>query len=65
MDFELSDRLAMNPGNLLSQHQQVTLVARISKSGGPMAQSGDLEGSVKGVAVGAKGVKLVIDRAVP
>lgn len=65
MDFELSDRWAMNPDNPLSRHKQVMLVARISKSGGAMAQSGDLEGSVSEVAVGAQGVKLVIDRVVP
>ena len=65
MDFELSDRLAMNPGNLLSMHKEVVLVARVSKSGGPMAQPGDLEGSVSGVKVGASGVKLVIDKIVP
>jgi cytochrome c-type biogenesis protein CcmH len=65
MDFELSDRLAMNPGNLLSQQKEVVLVARISKSGNPMAQSGDLEGSVSGVRVGASGVTLVIDKLLP
>jgi cytochrome c-type biogenesis protein CcmH len=64
MDFELSDRLAMNPGNLLSMHKEVVLVARVSKSGGPMAQPGDLEGSVSGVKVGASGVNLVIDKVV-
>jgi len=65
MDFELSDRLAMNPDNLLSQHKEVVLVARVSKSGGPMAQPGDLEGSVSGVKVGAAGVTIVIDKLVP
>lgn len=65
MDFELSDRWAMNPDNPLSRHKRVTLVARISKSGAPMGQSGDLEGSLEGVAVGAQGVKLVIDRVIP
>jgi cytochrome c-type biogenesis protein CcmH len=64
MDFELSDRLAMNPGNLLSMHKEVVLVARVSKSGGPMAQPGDLEGSVSGVKVGVSGVNLVIDKVV-
>jgi cytochrome c-type biogenesis protein CcmH len=65
MDFELSDRWAMNPGNPLSRHDQVTLVARISRSGGPMAQPGDLEGSIGKVAVGAQGVQLVIDKVIP
>lgn len=65
MDFELSDRWAMNPNNLLSMHKQVSVVARISKSGAPMGQSGDLEGSVKDVQVGAQGIKLIIDKVLP
>ena len=65
MSFRLDDHMAMNPSNTLSDHQKVELVARISASGSPMAQSGDLEGRVVGVAVGAKNVKVVIDRVVP
>ncbi len=64
-EFELDDSMAMNPGNTLSQHKEVMLVARISKSGNPMPQSGDLEGSVAVVEVGARNVKLVIDKARP
>lgn len=64
MDFELSDSAAMTPGDLLSQHKQVTLVARISKSGTAQAQPGDIEGSVAAVKVGAQGVHLVIDKAI-
>lgn len=63
--FELDDAVAMNPGNLLSQHQRVMLVARVSRSGDPMPQPGDLEGSLANVAVGDSGVKVVIDRARP
>ncbi|MCB2385499.1 c-type cytochrome biogenesis protein CcmI [Thalassolituus alkanivorans] len=37
----LSDAQAMAPGMNLSSHEQVALVARISKSGQPMPQSGD------------------------
>jgi len=65
LEFELSDRHAMNPNNRLSQQPAVSVVARISKSGQPKAQSGDLEGSVDAVKVGAQGVRLVIDRVVP
>ncbi len=65
MDFELSDRLAMTPDNLLSQQKTVTLVARISKAGTAKAQSGDMEGSMAAVKVGAQGVRLVIDKAIP
>jgi len=65
LEFELDDSTAMNPGNALSQHKQVMLVARLSKSGNPMAQPGDLEGRALGVKVGANGVKLVIDQVLP
>ena len=62
LEFELNDSMAMNPANTLSQQQQVVLVARVSKSGNPMAQAGDLEGTVPVVKVGASGVKIVIDQ---
>lgn len=63
--FELDDSTAMAPGNALSDHKRVMLVARLSRSGNPMAQPGDFEGQVDDVAVGATGVKLVIDRVRP
>lgn len=65
MEFELNDSMAMNPGNTLSQHKQVVLVARISKSGNPMAQAGDFEGTAQNVKVGATGVKIVIEQVRP
>ena len=65
LEFVLDDSTAMNPGNTLSQHKQVTLVARLSKSGNPMAQPGDLEGTVANVKVGATGVKIMIDQPRP
>ena len=65
LEFELDDSSAMSPGNTLSQHKQVMLVARVSKSGNPMAQPGDLEGTVAAVKVGATGVKIMIDQTRP
>lgn len=65
LEFELDDSTAMNPANTLSRHKQVMLVARVSRSGDPMARPGDLEGSVANVAVGAAGVEIVIDRTRP
>lgn len=65
LQFKLDDSMAMNPGNVLSQHREVMLVARVSKSGNPIAQPGDLEGKLGGVKVGSTGVKLVIDQVVP
>jgi cytochrome c-type biogenesis protein CcmH len=60
--FELSDAMAMNPDNKLSNFKEVTLTARISKSGQPMGAAGDLEGTLLNVKVGSKGIKLVIDK---
>ncbi len=65
LEFELDDTMAMNPDNRLSKFKEVKLTARISKSGDPMGAAGDLEGSVEGVKVGAKDVKLVIDKVKP
>jgi cytochrome c-type biogenesis protein CcmH len=65
LKFSLDDSMAMNPANTLSNHKEVVLVARISASGNPIAQPGDLEGRVIGVAVGAKNVQVVIDRVLP
>lgn len=65
MRFSLDDSMAMSPANTLSNHKEVVVLARISASGNPIAQPGDLEGRITGVAVGTKSVKLVIDRVVP
>ncbi|GED43884.1 c-type cytochrome biogenesis protein CcmI [Cobetia marina] len=47
----LSDDDAMAPMARLSMAERVTLVARISASGQPVAQSGDLEGKLENVIV--------------
>ncbi|OYY92999.1 MAG: c-type cytochrome biogenesis protein CcmI [Hydrogenophilales bacterium 28-61-23] len=65
LKFELSDAMAMNPDNKLSNFKEVTLTARISKSGQPMGAAGDLEGSVASVKVGAKDIRLTIDKVRP
>ncbi len=62
LEFTLDDSMAMIPSMALSNQKVVMLTARVSKSGRPMPASGDLEGSIASVKVGAKGVKLVIDR---
>ncbi|TSA19996.1 MAG: c-type cytochrome biogenesis protein CcmI [Betaproteobacteria bacterium] len=65
LDFVLDDSMAMSPDMAISKVPEVVLTARISKSGQPKAVTGDLEGKLTGVKVGAKGVKLVIDRIQP
>jgi cytochrome c-type biogenesis protein CcmH len=65
IDFELNDAMAMNPDNRLSKFKEVNLVVRVSKSGDPKGGAGDLEGELKDVKVGAKDVKLVIDKIKP
>jgi cytochrome c-type biogenesis protein CcmH len=61
LEFELSDAMAMNPDSRLSSFKEVTLTARIAKSGDVKGAPGDLEGSLKRVKVGASDVRLVID----
>lgn len=65
LPFRLDDRMVMNPGNTLSDHSEVVLLARITASGNPLAQTGDLEGRLLNVAVGDDNVRIVIDQVVP
>jgi cytochrome c-type biogenesis protein CcmH len=65
LDFTLDDSMAMRPELKLSGFDQVVVVARVSKSGSPMSQSGDLEGVSDTVKPGAKGMNLVINKVVP
>jgi cytochrome c-type biogenesis protein CcmH len=65
LDFTLDETMAMAPGNSLSSHVEVFLVARVSKSGSAAPQSGDLQGSTGPVKVGSSGSVVVIDRRLP
>jgi cytochrome c-type biogenesis protein CcmH len=62
--FALDDSMAMAPGMNLSAHPRVVVVARVSRSGSPAAQPGDLQGSSAAVANDASGVAVVIDSVV-
>ena len=65
LQFSLDDTMAMAPDRKLSGAQEVIVGARISRSGNPMPQSGDLQGLSRPVKVGAASVAVVIDTAVP
>jgi cytochrome c-type biogenesis protein CcmH len=63
--FTLDDSMAMSPAARLSDHAQVVIGARVSKSGNPVAQPGDLEGLSAPVDARASGVTIMINREVP
>jgi cytochrome c-type biogenesis protein CcmH len=63
--FELDDSMGMSPAVKLSTTPSVVIEARVSKAGGAVTQSGDLIGTSKPVAPGARGVAVVIDKVVP
>ncbi len=62
--FALDDSMAMTPAAKLSAHAEVVVGARISKSGNPVPQPGDLEGVSAPVKAGATGITVVIDREI-
>mgnify|MGYP001812294715 FL=1 len=62
----LDDSSLLRPGTSLSQFEQLKLGARVSRSGQPVAQSGDLQSTVQVVDLGSKeAVLLHIDQRVP
>ncbi|MEO5863763.1 MAG: hypothetical protein ABIQ79_01830 [Nitrospiraceae bacterium] len=63
--FRLDDSNSMMPSRKLSDVGMVVIVARLSKSGQAMAQSGDLEGMSQPVKPGTEGITIVIDRERP
>jgi cytochrome c-type biogenesis protein CcmH len=66
VDVTLDDSMAMIPSMKLSNFKKVTIVARISKSGSPKAQSGDLQSAARVVATDIKEkVELIINQLAP
>jgi len=63
--FRLDDSNSMMPSRKLSDVGTVVIVARLSKSGQAMPQSGDLEGMSQPVKPGVDGITIVIDRERP
>jgi cytochrome c-type biogenesis protein CcmH len=64
LTFTLDDTNAMTPEMTLSKHEQVIILARVSKKPGAAAQPGDLEGSSTPVRNTASNVNVVIDTEV-
>ena len=65
LKFTLDDSMAMQPQLKLSGFPQVVVVARISKSGSPMAQAGDMQGMTETIKPGSKGLNIVINSVMP
>ncbi|OAI49509.1 hypothetical protein AYO43_10595 [Nitrospira sp. SCGC AG-212-E16] len=63
--FRLDDSTSPMPSRKLSDAGLVVIVARLSKSGQAMPQSGDLEGVSQPVKPGVDGITVVIDRERP
>ncbi|HEX4884647.1 MAG TPA: c-type cytochrome biogenesis protein CcmI [Casimicrobiaceae bacterium] len=65
LEFALDDSMAMSPTMKLSDHGEVIVGARVSRSGSPMPASGDFEGLSQPVKLGTSGIALTIDRRIP
>lgn len=65
LKFTLDDSTAMSPQMKMSNFEQVVVIAKVSKSGNPITQPGDLQGMSAVMKPGAKGIKLVIDKVAP
>jgi cytochrome c-type biogenesis protein CcmH len=63
--FRLDDSTGMMPSRKLSDVGTVVIVARLSKSGKAMPESGDLEGMSQPVKPGVEGITIVIDHERP
>lgn len=64
LQFTLDDSMAMQAQLKLSAFDQVVVVARVSKSGTPKMQPGDLQGMTGAVKSSATGLNIVIDTVV-
>ncbi len=62
--FTLDDSMAMTPAARISGQDSIVVGARVSKSGNPAPQPGDLEGLSAPVKAGHAGIAVVIDREI-
>ena len=65
LKFALDDSQAMSPELRLSKFAKIRIEARVSKSGNAAPQPGDLQGASEVVSVGARDLRVVIDKALP
>ena len=65
IEFTLDDSMAMDASMNLSSTNEVTVMARISRSGNATPQSGDMQGGLQNVKIGASGIEIVIDEVLP
>jgi cytochrome c-type biogenesis protein CcmH len=63
--FRLDDSTSPMPSRKLSDIDTVVIVARLSKSGKAMPESGDLEGMSQPIKPGTENITVVIDRERP
>ncbi len=66
-EVRLDDSMAMSPAAKLSQFDEWTVTARVSRAGQPQAVSGDLQGSLTAARadLGKSALVLTIDQVVP
>jgi cytochrome c-type biogenesis protein CcmH len=64
LDFKLDDSMAMAPNAKISDHPQVIVSARISKTGEAAPKAGDLAGQSAAVAPGSSGLAVRISEVV-
>ena len=63
--FTLDDSMGMSPDFKLSSQPEVIVGARVSKTGQPMPNSGDLEGLSVPVKLGTRDAAVTIDKVLP
>ncbi len=64
LTFTLDDSLAMAPTAKISDHAEVIVIARISKSGNALPQPGDISGQSTPVKPGASAIAVELDEVV-
>ncbi len=65
LKFTLDDSLSMSPQARMSTVTEVTVEARVSKSGMALPESGDLMSGMQTVKTGAKNIRLIVNQVRP